>query len=123
MDFDWTRFQLELYENARPFARAKLRASAQGDATSAEFSRERWNDCAAFGLTGLCVPQDLGGSGLDAMTTARVLEACGSESDDLGTLFSVCAHLFAAAVPIAVHASHALRSELVPKMCAGSLIG
>src|ERR1051326_5811622 len=121
MDFGWTPFQVELYENARAFARAKLRA--QSTATPTEFSRERWSDCAAFGLTGLCIPQDLGGSGLDAMTTARVLEACGSESDDLGTLFSVCAHLFAAAVPIAVHASHALRSELVPQMCAGTLIG
>ncbi|HET6439716.1 MAG TPA: acyl-CoA dehydrogenase family protein, partial [Anaeromyxobacter sp.] len=47
------------------FARERLSpGAAQRDAT-ASFDRKLFNEAAAFGLTGLPIPEEWGGSGLD----------------------------------------------------------
>lgn len=76
-----------------------------------------------MGLLGLSVPKSSGGGGLDAMTTARVMEAFGEGCEDMGLLFSAAAHLNACAMPIAEHASEELKQRLLPGLCDGSLIG
>ena len=88
----------ELYERALAYARKQL-GTRPGPQRSG-FSRERWRACAEFGFAGLCVPAQQGGMGLDALGTARVVEALGRGCPDTGLVFSVCAHLFAAVMPI-----------------------
>ena len=83
---------LQMLEEKR--AKARL-----GGLTPARPSWERadWNICGEFGLFGLCLPEDLGGLGLDAVSTARVAEAFGRGCTDLGLVFSALAPLFACA--------------------------
>ena len=126
MDFSWTREEADLYEAALDFARS-LRAAGDepGDAKRRghPFATTRWERCAEFGLTGLSVPTELGGLGLPALTTARVVEAFGRGIDDSGLLFSASAHLFAVTMPIVLHAATELRDEVVPKLASGEWIG
>src|ERR1700728_4391273 len=104
MNFDWLPAERELYDGALAFAR-DLRPGAEQEA--AVFPRDAWTRCGDFGLLGLCVPSELGGTGLDALMTARIFEAFGRGCRDLGLLFSAAAHLFACAMPLAEHGSTA----------------
>lgn len=115
MNFAWGPDERELYERARAFAETLE--------VSAEFSRELWSRCGDFGLLGLCVPKGLGGTGLGAEMTARVLEAFGRGCRDAGLLFSASAHLFACAMPIVEHADASLAQAYVPALASGKSVG
>jgi alkylation response protein AidB-like acyl-CoA dehydrogenase len=115
LDFAWNAEQVELHRRALAFAKTL--------GASDEFSQERWSRCGDFGLLGLCVPKELGGTGLDALMTARVLEAFGKGCPDAGLLFSASAHLFACVMPIIEHANPALSRAIVPQLAAGRRIG
>lgn len=120
MNFSWTDEQSELYRSALSFARQKIGMPVAGKERA--FTRERWAACAEFGLMGLSAPKPYG-LGLDAVTTARVLEAFGRASNDNGLIFSACAHLFACVMPIVEHGSEPLKAKVLPDMCAGKSIG
>lgn len=120
MNFSWTDTQDELYRSALSFARQQLGIHAGGGERA--FTRDRWAACAKFGLTGLCAPKPFG-LGLDAVTTARVLEAFGRASNQNGLIFATCAHLFACVMPIVEHGSEALKAKYLPDMCGGNAIG
>jgi L-prolyl-PCP dehydrogenase len=119
MDFSWSEQQQELYDGALAFARS-LGASAP---RSSGFDRDLWERCAEFGLTGLSVPIAGGGVGLDAVSTARVVEALGRGMQDSGLLFSAAAHLFAVTMPVVEYADWELQREVVPELAAGRRIG
>jgi L-prolyl-PCP dehydrogenase len=116
MDFGWADDQTALYQHASVAARALQPVDLLHD-------RQNWHRLAELGFLGLSVPQACGGMGLDALTTAYVVEGVGRHSSDTGLVFSACAHLFAAAMPIAAHASPALRDRLMAPLCGGELIG
>lgn len=115
MDFDWSEEQKRMYDECLSFARAFDRAKG--------FSKERWARCGDFGLLGLSVPEHDGGAGLGALASARMLEAFGRGSPDLGLAFSASAHLFACAMPIAEHGGEEVRRELLPGLAQGRLVG
>lgn len=136
MDFAWSETQAILYETALTFAREHLdRIPERGardpgildpDVSSAGqpcFPRDAWARCGEFGLLGLSVPSACGGMGLDALTTAHVLEAFGLGCGDTGLLFGVAAHLFACVMPIAEHATPAFKARVVPELCSGRWVG
>jgi len=124
MDFAWSHPQSELYDRTLLFARRRL-----DNAGLAQRERERrfaiaaFRACGDFGLTGLSVPAEHGGMGLDALSTAHAIEAFGRGCWDMGLVFSVSAHLFACAMPIALHASDALKSQILPRLASGAWIG
>ncbi|HVO20824.1 MAG TPA: acyl-CoA dehydrogenase family protein [Anaeromyxobacter sp.] len=82
------------------FARERLSPGAAERDATASFDRNLFNEAAAFGLTGLPIPEEWGGSGLDALDTILAVEALGQGCEDGGLAFSLCAHMFASAVPI-----------------------
>jgi alkylation response protein AidB-like acyl-CoA dehydrogenase len=88
-----------------------------------EFWQEGWRRCAAMGLCGLPVPEELGGSGADRVTTAAALEALGYGCADAGLLFSLNAHLWSAVVPIWLHGSDEQRERYLRRLCGGEWIG
>ncbi len=116
MDFAWTDEQRTLYQHASAVAQALQPVDLAHD-------RRNWQRLADLGFLGLSVPLASGGMGLDALTTAYVVEAVGRHASDTGLVFSACAHLFAAAMPIAEHAGPALRDRLVAPLCSGEFIG
>lgn len=122
MDFRWSDTQTALYDRALEFARQRLQPAVAGKDPDL-FPREAWNLCAEFGLVGLSAPASAGGMGLDALTTARVFEAFGRGTRDLGLLFGAAAHLFACVMPIAEYGSEGLKASLLPNLSTGRWIG
>ena len=116
MNFHWTPSQADLYQNALRFARKQLGAAPP------EFDRASWKACGDFGVLGLCIDQEYGGMGLDALTTARVMEAVGRGAEEMGLVFAAAAHLFACAVPVAEHGGPELRARFLTKMANGEAI-
>lgn len=121
MDFGWSAEQVRLYDEARRFAADHL-VLPGGRRAPADW-RRAWDAIGGFGAAGLCIPERHGGSGADALTTARVYEGLGEGGDDVGLLFSAAAHLFACAMPIVDHGDEALKERFLPGLAAGRLVG
>ena len=77
MDFSWSAEQIELRDATSAFAKSSLDDDLIGRDRDGKFSRELWRDCADFGIQGLPVPGEYGGSGQDALTTVVAMEALG----------------------------------------------
>lgn len=122
MDFELTTDQRELQKAAIEFARGMQQGIRERDA-AASFSRELWRKCADFGVQGLPVPEDYGGSGLDAISTAAVMEGLGYGGLDQGLLFSINAHLWTNSIPLLRYGSEEQKRRYLPGLCDGSLIG
>lgn len=122
MDFALTEEQRILREEIRRFAKAELSPGAGDRDRDQVFSRDLWQKCADIGLTGLVVPEEHGGSGLDALSTAVALEAFGYGCEDGGLVFSVCAHLLACVVPIVRFGTDEQKQRFLPGICEGRVI-
>jgi alkylation response protein AidB-like acyl-CoA dehydrogenase len=122
MDFALTEDQQIMRDQIIRFARSELNAGVQERDASHEFPRELWSKCGEMGLQGLPVPKELGGIGLDSLSTAMAIEAFGYGCRDGGLVFSICAHLLACVVPVWKNGSEAQKSTILPKLCNGSLI-
>jgi alkylation response protein AidB-like acyl-CoA dehydrogenase len=119
---DLTETQRSRVEATAKFARARLSPGARQREAACTFDRALWDEAAAFGLAGLPVPESWGGSGLDAVDTMLVLEALGTSCDDGGLAFSLCAHMFASAVPLWRSGAEELQRRYLRDIAAGRLI-
>ncbi|MGQ0703277.1 MAG: acyl-CoA dehydrogenase family protein [Gemmatimonadales bacterium] len=118
MDFSLSPAQLELRDAVREFARREL-AGNDGE----HFSRERWRACAEFGLLGLHVPEQFGGSAHDLLTTMIAMEALGYGCNDQGFMFSIHAHLWAVVSPLLTFGTPEQQERLIPALLDGRWIG
>jgi alkylation response protein AidB-like acyl-CoA dehydrogenase len=122
MDFALDEEQELLQSQIIAFCRRELNENVRERDSTEIFSRDLWRKCGEMGLPGLPVPRELGGVGLDAVTTAVALEAFGYGCRDGGLVFSVCAHLLACVVPIWKHGSEEQQRRFLPKLCDGTLV-
>ena len=88
-----------------------------------KFNREGWNKCGNFGILGLPIPQEYGGSGADILTTLQALEGLGCGCKDNGLIFAMNAHLWAVELPILTFGTVAQKQKYLPKLCQGEMIG
>ncbi len=123
MDFAYTDEQTLLRESTIKFAQRALNAQVIERDREQTFSRELWRECATVGIQGLPVTEEYGGTGLDALSCAVVLEALGYGCRDGGLVFSLCAHLLACVVPVWRHGSEEQKRRYLPGLCDGTLIG
>jgi alkylation response protein AidB-like acyl-CoA dehydrogenase len=119
MDFGWASEEAQLYERAFAFARENLNDTK----ASRAFSRELWQRCGKFGFLGLSAPAAHGGLELGALGTAHVLEALGRGCNDMGLVFSVCAHLLACVMPIVEAGTPEQHERFLPKLVSGEWVG
>lgn len=123
MEFAWSEDQLALRRSILEFAAAALTEDIVALDRSGTFSREQWNKCAEFGILGLAVPEEYGGSGHDILTTMMALEALGSGCRDNGLLFALNAQMWAVQAPIQRFATPAQRERYLSPMVRGEMIG
>jgi len=123
MDFSWTKEQVELKNKAIHFAQEKLNNNIIEQDRLGEFPRQKWIDCAAFGVQGLIIPEHYGGLGLDILSAVLVMEGLGYGCKDNGILFSINAHVWSCEVPILHFGTDEQRTKYLPGLCNGSLIG
>jgi len=123
MDFSLTEQQQSLRREIIRFAQSELNEQVCERDRDQSFSRDLWRKCAAVGLAGLPVPVEYGGSGLDPLSCAMVLDAFGYGCHDSGLAFSLAAHLCACVVPIWLHGTDEQKQRYLPGLCNGTLIG
>jgi L-prolyl-PCP dehydrogenase len=104
------------------FARERLSPGARQREAAGTFDRRLWDECAQFGLAGLPIPENFGGGGLDALDTMLVIEALGKGCEDGGLIFSLCAHMFASAVPIWRSGATHIHARYLEPIATGKLI-
>jgi alkylation response protein AidB-like acyl-CoA dehydrogenase len=120
MDFTWTSEQVAFRKSVLEFARQQL------DTASPEqrgFTRELWQKCAEFGVQGLTVPEEYGGSHADVLTTMLAMEALGCGCRDSGLLFSLHAHMWAVIIPILHFGTAEQKTRWLPPLCDGTFVG
>jgi alkylation response protein AidB-like acyl-CoA dehydrogenase len=123
MDFDWTEEQQAFFASVVAFARRDLNNDVVARDARHEFATDAWKACADFGIQGLPVPEDFGGSGADALTIARAMEALGYGCTDNGLLFSLGAQMWSAEVPLVRFGTDEQKQRWLPGLCDGSVIG
>jgi alkylation response protein AidB-like acyl-CoA dehydrogenase len=123
MDFSLTSEQQLLRKEIIAFSRATLNAGVIERDRNQVFSRELWTACGAMGLPGLPVPESYGGSGLDPLSCAIALEALGYGCTDHGLVFSLCAHIMTAVIPLWKFGTEDQKRRYLPGLCDGTLIG
>ena len=120
MDFSLTEDQIAYRKSATEFARQELDSPAP---EARGFSRELWRKCAQFGIQGLPVPADYGGSDADVMTAMVAMEALGYGCRDNGLLFSLHAHLWAVVTPLLRFGTAEQKARWLPGLVDGTLVG
>jgi alkylation response protein AidB-like acyl-CoA dehydrogenase len=119
LDFSLSDDQRDLQRATRDFATNELGS----EFVDGELSHEGWKQCAAYGIQGMPVTTDFGGSGSDPLTIAIALEALGYGCRDNGLLFSLNAHMWSCEIPLVRFGSDGQKRRYLPGLVDGSLIG
>ena|SRR2546425_9083779 len=122
MDFSFTEEQMILRKEIVRFAQLELNSGIAERDRQQIFPRDLWLKCGGMGLQGLAVPEEYGGSGLDALSSAIALEALGYGCCDSGLVFAICAHLLSCAIPIWKFGTAEQKDRYLPGLCDGTLI-
>ena len=123
MDFSWSDDQKEWKEATARFAQKELKSPLLELDRAGEFDLEGWRKCAAFGIHGLPIPKEYGGSGADVLTTVYCLEALGCSCADNGLIFSINAHMWTCEIPIWTFGTPDQKQKYLPPLCRGEWVG
>lgn len=123
MDFTHSEEQLAFYKSVKEFAQKVVAPGAHERDVESRFDRSVWDQLGEFGLLGLPVPEEHGGSGADIITTCLALEALAEGGGDAGLGLSVGAHVTIGTVPIWLHGTDEQKAKYLPKLCSGEWIG
>lgn len=121
MDFQLTDEQRMFRAAVRDFASKELAPYAAQVDESQELRWEAIARMPALGLTGLQVPEEYGGAGMDSVSAAIALEeisrACGS------TGLAVAAHNGLCCAPLVNWGSSAQKETFLPRLTSGQVLG
>lgn len=123
MDFELPEEAESLRSAVLSFAQKELRDDVIQRDASSTFWSEGWKKCGDFGILGLPIPAQYGGSGSNLTTTIAAMEALGYGCSDLGLIFSMNAHLWTTAVPLLEFGTEEQKQQYLPRLCSGELIG
>jgi alkylation response protein AidB-like acyl-CoA dehydrogenase len=121
MDFELTTDQREIQALARDVAAAEIEPYAAEWDRAHRFPRELFGKLGELGLMGVCVPEDLGGSGADFISYILVLEELSRA--DAGVGVTVAVHTSAATLPIVRFGTEEQKARFVPPLARGEQIG
>jgi alkylation response protein AidB-like acyl-CoA dehydrogenase len=122
MHFEPNDEQHALCQGIRTFARTLNDGLAERDRRG-QFDRALWTRCAEFGIQGLPIPPEHGGSGQSLTTTLLAMEALGHSCRDNGLVFSLNAQMWAVELPLLRFGTDAQRRRWLPRLCSGELVG
>lgn len=122
MDFSLSEEQRMLREGVINFATRELNDDVIVRDRESVFPRDAWNRCAEFGIQGLPVPEEYGGSGASPLTIMVAMEALGYACRDNGLVFALNAQMWACEIPLIHFGSLEQKRRYLPGLCDGSLI-
>lgn len=123
MDLSFSAEQLGLKSSAIEFASKELNRHLREREQVGEFPRDAWRACARFGIQGLPIPEEFGGSGADILTTVLVMEGLGYACRDNGLIFSLNAQMWSIELPLLKFGTPSQQRAYLPGLVSGDLIG
>jgi alkylation response protein AidB-like acyl-CoA dehydrogenase len=123
MDFSLTDEQRAFKQAVVELARRDLNDGLIERDKRGEFPRESFRKCAEFGILGLPIPPEYGGSGADILTTVMAMEGLGYGCRDNGLIFALNAQMWSVQAPILSFGTLAQKERYLPALCRGDLIG
>ncbi len=123
LDFSLTPEQLAMKESARKFAEGEISPGALERDEKGEFYQEGMKKCGEFGLLGLPIPAEYGGSGSDVITMMAAMEGFGKGCTDGGFTMSLGAHVCICTIPIWQYGNEEQKKKFLPGLCSGDMIG
>jgi butyryl-CoA dehydrogenase len=89
VDLDLAEEQQLLQKSVRDFAQAEVKPHAKEIDESGRFPRDNFKKAAELGLTGVAVPENYGGAGMDHVSYAIVIEEVSRVCASTGVILSV----------------------------------
>jgi L-prolyl-PCP dehydrogenase len=123
VDFSFNEEQLSFKKSVLEFARNELARDVVPLDRNSDFDHDGFTKCAKFGIQGLPIPEQYGGSAADPLTVVAAMEALGYACKDNGLLFSINAQMWSFEVPILEFGSEAQKMRYLPRLCSGEMIG
>ncbi|MGH9195456.1 MAG: acyl-CoA dehydrogenase family protein, partial [Acidimicrobiia bacterium] len=122
MDFAWSEEQQQHWSAVVEFARGELNRDVIERDGSSSFSRDAWKSCGDFGIQGLPIPTEFGGTAADPVTIMVIMEGLGYACEDNGLIFSLNAQMWSCEMPILTFGTQEQKMKYLPGLCDGSLI-
>jgi butyryl-CoA dehydrogenase len=121
MDLELTEAQRGARDTARRFARERLeRVGVESDRTH-QFPTAAVAELGELGMLGVFIPEEYGGSGLDNVAYALVIEELSVECASTGVIVS--AHSSLGSWPILGTGTEEQKNRFLPKMATGEWLG
>jgi len=121
MSFALTETQRIMKNMVDEFAKKELEPTAEERDQNAQFSREIFNKLAKQMLTGLLIPQDLGGSGLDMISYTIVIESLAKVC--ASTAITLENHSTLGSYPILKYGTQEQKEKFVRALASGTKLG
>jgi alkylation response protein AidB-like acyl-CoA dehydrogenase len=118
MDFELNEEQRMWREAVHDFVRREVKPKAREVDESGEFNWSAVRKMGPLGLLGLNVPEEYGGSGVDAISAAIAIEELGWGCG--GTALAVAAHNGLGCAPVALFGSEQLKRSFLPPVISGT---
>jgi hypothetical protein len=123
MDLSFSEDQMALKASVIEFARKELIRNARSREEGEEFSVDAWRACARFGIQGLPIPRELGGSDAGIISTVLVMEGLGYACPDNGLIFSLNAQMWSLELPLLEFGTSEQKKKFLPGLVSGNTIG
>lgn len=123
MDFSWSEEQLAYKKAVIKFAQKELNDGIIDRDRNGEISLENWRKCAKFGIQGLPIQEEFGGSDADVLTVMLAMEGLGYGCRDNGLIFGINAQMWSVELPILTFGTEEQKMKYLPGLCSGELIG
>ena len=117
MDFSLTEEQLMFHDMVREFAEKELKPRARHTDEAAEFNAEAVKKMGPLGLLGLSVPEEYGGAGVDAISSALAIEQIGWGCGSTG--LAIEAHNELGCAPIVAFGAEEQKRKWLPVLATG----
>jgi len=123
MDFSLSQEQRMFRETVYRYGRDEIAPLCEEADLKGEFSFEIWRKLASFGILGLPLPEEFGGSAANILTCCLAGEALGHAGVDGGSLLAWGAHTYLCAHNIYAFGTEDQKRKYVPKLASGDWIG
>ena len=122
MEFSFTPDQLAFRDSVIRFAKSELNDDIIEKDRAGQFNAAAFQKCAEFGIQGLPIPEEYGGSAADPLTVVVAMEALGYGCHDNGLLFSINAQMWSFQIPVLEFGTEAQKTKFLPPLCRGNMV-
>jgi len=119
VDFEWSSEQKEYHDAVVQFAQEEIDDDVITRDAEGSFPTGAWQQCAAFGIHGLPLPEEYGGVGAGPLTIVAGLEGLGYGCRDNGLIFALNVQLWLCEMPILRFGTADQKKRYLPDLCQG----